>query len=82
MNERDGRVQESVPSVNGVLEQPCVVPRDGQRRLFRRGHRALPLGRVAPVVAASSGGQGQLEALLEGGPRQTAVCKFRLPRLQ
>ena len=82
MNEkRDARVQESILSVNGVLEQPCVVPRDGQRRLFRRGHRALPLGRVAPVVA-SSGGQGQLEALLEGGPRQTAVCKYRLPRLQ
>ena len=72
--ERDARVQESVLGlgVNGVLQQPCVARRDGQRRLLRRGHRALPLGRVAPV-AASYGGQGQLEALLEGGPRQTAV---------
>ena len=62
-----------VYGVNGVLLQPCVVRvdlrQDGQ--LIRRRGRTLPPGRVAPVAA---GGQGQLEALLQGGPRQTEVC--------
>ena len=60
---------------DGVLQRPpSVVPRHGQRCLLLRGLRAVPPGRDAPVLAPQSRGQGQLEALLQGGPPQTEVC--------
>ena len=61
---------------DGVLQRPPSVVlflHHGQRFLLLRGRRALPPGRDAPVLAPESRGQGQLEALFQGGPRQTEV---------
>ena len=60
---------------DGVLHRPSsVVLHHGQQRVLIRGRRAVSLSRDAPVLAPQSRGQGQLEALLQGGPSQTEVC--------
>ena len=61
---------------DGVLQRPpsvVLLLHHGQRHLPLRGRRAVPPGRDAPVVAPESRGQGQLQALLQGGPAQTEV---------